>query len=74
MIMPILQLDQSVADNYDFDTIIREAARNDGLPPNWMKKQDEVNKIREKREAQMQKQMEAREFSKRHEHGWSRII
>ena len=59
MIMPILQLDQSVADNYDFDTIVREASRNDGLPPNWMKKQDEVQKIREKREAQLQKQMEA---------------
>ena len=44
--MPLLQLQPDIADNYDFDVILRDRGRNSGLPARWMRDAAEVAKMR----------------------------
>jgi len=46
VMMPLLQLQPDIADNYDFDVILRDRGRNSGLPARWMRDAEEVAKMR----------------------------
>lgn len=50
---PVAQLRPDVLDNYNWDQISRDVARNDGLPPDWLMPEEARDQIREER-AQMQ--------------------
>jgi hypothetical protein len=55
----IAQVRPEVLDNFKWDTIARETARNDGLPADWLAEADEVEEARTARaeaQAQMQQQ------------------
>lgn len=56
---PIVQMDPSVMDVFDFDTISRDVSHNFSLPHRWMKDAEEVAQIRAQRAADMQAQQEA---------------
>jgi len=60
MLMPLSQIRPDILDNYDFDRIARDSARNDGVPAGWLLSKDQVDQIRQARaQAQaMQAQME----------------
>lgn len=45
----IAQVRPDILDNWDLDTIARDMGRNDGVPPEWFKDEDEVVKIRQAR-------------------------
>lgn len=58
MQLPLIQIRPDILDNYNFDEITRDGARNDGLPSEWLKKVEDRDKEREARAqqaAQMQK-------------------
>jgi hypothetical protein len=54
-VLPLVEFNQSVLDNFDFDQIIRDLARNEGMPEGWIVK---LEKMLKEREAQMQAQQE----------------
>ena len=55
IISPIVPLKPEILDNFNFDRISRDGARNDGLPADWMHTQEEVDETRAARaEAQAQ--------------------
>jgi len=59
-LMPVAQMRPDILDNFDFDRIIRETARNDGVPADWIADEEMVKRLRQARaEAQAQQaQME----------------
>ena len=57
----IAQVRPEVLDNFNWDKIARETARNDGLPSDWLAEADEVEEARAARaqaQAQMQQQQQ----------------
>jgi hypothetical protein len=57
----IAQVRPEVLDNFKWDVIARETARNDGLPSDWLAESDEVEEARAARaeaQAQMQQQQQ----------------
>jgi hypothetical protein len=55
----IAQVRPEVLDNFKWDVISRETARNDGLPADWLAEEDEVEQARAARaEAQMKMQQQ----------------
>ena len=55
IISPIVPMRPEILDNFDFDRISRDGARNDGLPADWMVPEDQVAEMRQQRaEAQAQ--------------------
>jgi hypothetical protein len=53
------QMRPEVLDNFKWDTIVRETARNDGLPSDWLADEEDVEQVRAARaEAQQQAQQE----------------
>jgi hypothetical protein len=57
----IAQIRPEVLDNFKWDVISRETARNDGLPADWLAEEDEVEEARSARaeaQAKMQQQQE----------------
>ncbi len=56
ILSPIVPVRPEVLDNFDFDRIAREGARNDGLPADWM---IPAEKVAESREARAQAQAQA---------------
>jgi hypothetical protein len=57
----IAQIRPEVLDNFKWDVISRETARNDGLPADWLAEEDEVEEARAARaeaQAKMQQQQE----------------
>lgn len=60
---PILQLDPSVADNFDFDEIVRQVGRTAGIPAKVLRDADQVAQIRQSRaEAQAQAQQQQQQM------------
>ena len=57
MIEPLLPLDPSLLDRFDFDTAIPDLARNNGTPARWIRDDDAVTAIRQAR-AQAQQRMQ----------------
>lgn len=47
--LPMADRQPDVLDNYNLDIISRDTSRNDGLPAEWLRPQDEVEKIRQQR-------------------------
>jgi len=60
MVMPLAQIRPDVLDNYDFDRIIRDSSRNDGVPAEWLADAETVAQVRQARAeaAAQQAQME----------------
>lgn len=59
MVQPLIPIRPDILDNFDFDVISREGARNDGLPANWMVPMDKVAELRQARQqAQEQAQQQ----------------
>lgn len=56
--MPLMRVDPTVMDNFNLEAIIRDTARNDGLPERWIRPEEEVAQIRQQR-AQAQQQAQA---------------
>jgi len=61
--MEVAQFKPEILDNYDWDTIVRETSRNNGLPENWLSPVDAVEEMRSQRAqaqaaAQQQQQVE----------------
>jgi len=46
---PLAESHPEIMDNFDLDKISRDSSRNDGLPADWMRDEDEVAEIREGR-------------------------
>ena len=56
---PLLQVDPTIIDNFNLDQIMRDVARNEGLPAEWMRLMEHVERIRADRaaaQAQIQQQ------------------
>lgn len=49
MILPYVQIKPEILDNYDFDEISRDMARNDGLPARWLLDEELVAQMRAQR-------------------------
>jgi len=47
IIIPLAQIDPSILHNYNLDVMARDSSANAGLPSRWMRKQEEVDKIRQ---------------------------
>lgn len=61
LISPIAQVKPEILDNFNFDQITRDGARNDGLPADWLmdqKKVDEMRQARAQAQAQAQQQQQ----------------
>jgi hypothetical protein len=58
LLAPIMQMRPDVADNYDWDKIARDSARNDGLPARWLMPEDLVKEMRAQRAQEMARQQE----------------
>jgi hypothetical protein len=60
--VPLLQMHPEAADNYNFDEVLRDLARNDGFPNRWLKDAAAVEQLRQARaeaQARQQELMEA---------------
>jgi hypothetical protein len=51
---PLIPLKPEILDNFDMDNVSRDLGRNDGVPADWITDEDERDKMREERAAQMQ--------------------
>lgn len=57
-LLPMMEINPEIADNFDLDQMIREAARNDGISEDIIKKIGDVQRERAERNAQIQQQQE----------------
>lgn len=60
MVAPLIPVRPDILDNFDFDAIMRDVARNDGMPARWLVESETMAKMREARaQAQAQAQQAA---------------
>jgi hypothetical protein len=64
MLLPYAQIRPDMLDNYDFDEISRDMARNDGLPARWLMDEEMVAQQRAQRAQQAQQAMQAEQLEK----------
>lgn len=64
MLLPYAQIRPEMLDNYDFDEITRDMARNDGLPARWLMDEEMVAQQRAQRAEQAQAAMQAEQTEK----------
>ena len=64
MLLPYAQIRPEMLDNYDFDEITRDMARNDGLPARWLMEEETVAQQRAQRAEQAQASMQAEQTEK----------
>jgi hypothetical protein len=64
MLLPYAQIRPDMLDNYDFDEISRDMARNDGLPARWLMDEEMVAQQRAQRAQQAQQAMQAEQMEK----------
>lgn len=62
MILPYAQIKPDMLDNFDFDEITRDMARNDGLPARWLMDEEIVAQQRAARAQQAQQAMQAQQM------------
>ena len=55
-LMPMMEINPAIADNFDMDQMIREAARNDGINEDIIHKMQEIQNIRAQRQEQQAQQ------------------
>jgi hypothetical protein len=58
VMQPLWQVQPELLDNYDFDEITRDVARNDGFPARWLKDMEKIEQLRQARAEAMQRQQE----------------
>lgn len=58
-VMPVAQVDPSILDTFDWDSLIRGYARNTGLPEKWLRTLEEVAEIQAQRQALAEAAQEA---------------
>ena len=61
MQLPLVQIRPDILDNYNFDEIVRDGARNDGLPARWLMKVEDRDKARDAQAAAAQKAQQAQQ-------------
>jgi hypothetical protein len=59
MVQPMIQLYPDAVDALDMPTIVRESARNGGLPESWIRSQKAINEIQAARAEQRAQQQQA---------------
>lgn len=64
MLLPYAQIRPDMLDNYDFDEITRDMARNDGLPARWLLDEEMIAQQRAQRAEQAQQAMQAEQAEK----------
>jgi hypothetical protein len=64
MLLPYAQIKPEMLDNYDFDEITRDMARNDGLPARWLLDEDMVAQTRAQRAQAQQAAMQAEQMER----------
>lgn len=64
MLLPYAQIKPEMLDNFDFDEITRDMARNDGLPARWLMDEDMVAQMRAQRAQAAQAAMEAEQMER----------
>jgi hypothetical protein len=57
--LPLMQIDPSISDNFDFDVMTRILSRGNGAPPEIMRAIEQVNEMRGQRAQQEQQQQQA---------------
>jgi hypothetical protein len=62
MLLPYVQIKPEMLDNFDFDEITRDMARNDGLPARWLMDENMVAQTRAARAQAAQQQMQAQQM------------
>lgn len=60
-VLPLAQIRPDILDNYDFDTIERDKARNEGMPARWLLDEDKRDEIRAQRDRQQAQMMQAQQ-------------
>ena len=58
VLIPYIQADPSVMDNFDGDQISRDVGVASGMPPKWLRPVEAITQIRQTREQQLQQQQE----------------
>ena len=64
MLLPYAQIKPEMLDNFDFDEITRDMARNDGLPARWLMEEEMVAQQRAARAQAAQAQMQAEQMER----------
>lgn len=64
MLLPYANIRPEMLDNFDFDEITRDMARNDGLPARWLMEEEMVAQMRAQRAQAAQAQMEAEQLER----------
>jgi hypothetical protein len=64
MLLPYAQIKPDMLDNFDFDEITRDMARNDGLPARWLMDEEMVAQQRAARAQAAQQQMQAEQMER----------
>ena len=62
MLLPYVQIKPDMLDNFDFDEICRDMARNDGLPARWLMEEEMVAQQRAARAQAQQQAMQAQQM------------
>tara|TARA_R110001599_G_scaffold69170_3_gene194722 strand:+ start:2680 stop:4314 length:1635 start_codon:yes stop_codon:yes gene_type:complete len=57
-VLPIIEVVPNVLDNFDFDTMIRDLARNEGMNDKWIVKIEQMKELRDERAEAQQQQMQ----------------
>lgn len=62
---PIAQIDPTIFDSFNRHNLVREYARNEGVPESWLRTQEEMEQIAQQRaeQAQMEAQLEAAQMA-----------
>jgi len=64
MLLPYANIKPEMLDNFDFDEITRDMARNDGLPARWLMDEEMVAQMRADRAQAAQAQMQAEQLER----------
>jgi len=64
MLLPYAQIKPDMLDNFDFDEITRDMARNDGLPARWLMDEEMVAQQRAARAQAQQQAMQAEQMER----------
>jgi hypothetical protein len=64
MLLPYANIRPEMLDNFDFDEITRDMARNDGLPARWLMDEEMVAQMRAQRAQAAQAQMQTEQLER----------
>jgi len=64
VLVPYIQADPSVMDNFDGDQISRDVGLASGMPPKWLRTIESRNSVREQRQQQIEQQQQAEQLER----------